>query len=119
MAYLMSQIEKLSEENNINVELLHSNNTVYYMLRSMDLDRNKIYTYTFAVKYDWVKWLETGQICKQKTINLPKDVSYSSENIEIDWHKYSIKDRIQRYFLSLCSNVNHFKLFNIVETNHV
>jgi hypothetical protein len=61
--------------------------------------------HTFSSEYDWVNWTSTGELLRGPVSYTPRDTEYSSENKPIDWHKYTMMQRIQKYFLPMCSNV--------------
>lgn len=54
---------------------------------------------SFVTKYDWT--IDNSE--KGLYNNTPCDQSYGQEEWPIDWHTISMKDRINKYFVMLCS----------------
>ncbi len=76
---------------------------------------------SFESKYDWYSWINGSELKKINCINTPRDTSrtISFMNVPIEWHKYSMEERIKRFFVSICSEYEVYSLFKNVEVTHV
>ena len=66
---------------------------------------------SFITQYDWTQ--DEEQLGPYE--NTPKDLVYTLEELDIDWHKYPMDKRVSQYFLKLCSLHNTNKMFQNLE----
>lgn len=63
----------------------------------------------FKTKYDWFNYFENGKELQESEYkNFPMDKKYGEAKREIDWHKYDMKNRVQRMFFVLCSEYSTY-----------
>lgn len=75
----------------------------------------------YESKMDWHKWVNSGSnedLVPGRYINTPRQTIYSSEFLPIDWQKYDMPERVQKYFLPMCSNINTLSLFSEIEVTN-
>lgn len=76
----------------------------------------------YETKFNWVKWIDTGELESGVFINTPRDKVRKSSHANITpitWNKYPIQKRISMFFLSLCSEPERYLLFREIEVTHV
>ena len=77
---------------------------------------------SYETNFNWVKWIETGILESSKCINTPRDKVRKRSKVNITpiiWNKYPMKERINKFFLSLCSEPERYLLFREIEVTHV
>ncbi len=75
------------------------------------IDHNPDQPRSFITQYDWTrKGSPHGRY-----INTPRDTTYSDLNHEIDWHTLNMTDRVNKYFMKLCSISGSNKMFKTIE----
>ena len=75
----------------------------------------------YVSDYDWFSWINGGELVKQKCINIPRDRTRSNnkfDGVDIDWHNVPMKERVQKYFLLLCSEPERYLIFKDIEVKH-
>ena len=89
----------------------------------MFLDYDPYAGETFKSNYDWYTWIKTGELNERVTTNKPRDIDRGSklDPVLIDWYKYTMEERIKRYFIAWCSESvsDHYALFKDIEVQHV
>lgn len=82
------------------------------------IEYNPDSTFEYESMFDWYEWSKVGDVSKLvkgQYINKPVQGVYSSEKKEIDWHHYDMTERVKKYFLPMCSNINSWNLFTEIE----
>lgn len=81
---------------------------INWMINSVKwIDYDPTNVIPFVSEYDWTK--EESE--RSKYLNTPLDTVYSREDWLIDWHTYPIDQRINKYFIMLCSLHGTEKIF--------
>ena len=82
------------------------------------IDHNPNEPFEYESMFDWNEWSKFGDVsklAKGEYVNRPIQKVYSSESKEIDWHHYDMTERVKKYFLPMCSNINSWNLFTEIE----
>lgn len=82
------------------------------------IDYDPTGNHMFESKYNWHNWTKTGDLIKGDVLNYPKDTIYSTDDLIIDWHNVDMTERINKYFLVMCSDIYKYKLFHNMEVQN-
>ncbi len=77
------------------------------------IDYNPENPMSFVSEYDWT----SESLVKGTYNNTPMDVTYTDLHHMIDWHKYDMNERVNKYFIKLCSISGSNKMFRHIEVN--
>jgi putative methyltransferase len=77
------------------------------------IDYNPDQPRSFITQYDWTR----PDSPVGRYMNTPRDTTYSDLNHEIDWHTLNMSDRVNKYFIKLCSISGSNKTFEHIEVN--